>query len=124
MEIPPQEFPYLLLGYAVIFVAGLGAWLWRRWIVSGSRHWPTTTGKVEGYAQGGYDVETRPWKVRNAPITLRYSYTANGECHSGEVDLPRRKASTGEQARRALPVGTSIEVHYSPNKPERSIARA
>jgi hypothetical protein len=123
VEIPQQEFPYLLLGYAVLFLAGLVAWLWRRRTLSGSKHWPATSGKVEGYAQGGYAVETGPWSVRNAPITLLYSYTVNAECFSGEVVLPRHKASNAAQARAALPVGTSIEVHYSPNEPERSIVQ-
>jgi len=58
--------------------------------------------------------------VRNAPIALTYSYSVNGEYQSGEVVLPRRLVSNAEQACKAFPVGTSIEVHYSPNKPEHS----
>lgn len=123
MEIPQQEFPYLLLGYGVIFLAGLLAWLWRRRTLSGSKQWPTTSGKVEGYEQGGYPVESRPYSVRNAPITVLYSYTANGECYSGGIVLPRHKASSPEQARETLPVGTSIKVRYSPKEPQRSIAQ-
>ncbi|MGO9094623.1 MAG: DUF3592 domain-containing protein [Bryobacteraceae bacterium] len=120
MGVPPQEVPYLLLGYAVLF-CGLLAWLgWRKWTL---KHWPTTPGKVEGYAQGGYPVDSRPWLARGEPITLLYSYTANGEYYSGEVVLPGRIASNAAQASKALPVGTSIEVHYSPNKPGRSTAR-
>ena len=78
MGIPNDQFPYYLLGLAIIYLAGLLLWLLRKKTFSGSKDWPTTSGKVEGYLQGGYDVKTRPWSERNAPIALTYSYSVNG----------------------------------------------
>lgn len=102
------------------YLCGLLVWLWRKWTFSGSKQWPLTSGEVYGYQQGGHDVETRPWSVRNAPITLIYSYTVNNEYQWGEIVLPKRLAPNVAKAREVFPVGTSIEVHYSPNKPELS----
>jgi hypothetical protein len=82
MGIPNDQFPYYLLGLAIIYLAGLLLWLLRKKTFSGSKDWPTTSGKVEGYLQGGYDVKTRPWSERNAPIALTYSYSVNGEYRS------------------------------------------
>jgi hypothetical protein len=120
MGVPSDQAPYLLLGLAVLGLGALWAWFWRKRTL---KRWPMVPGKVEGYAQGGYPLESRPWLARGEPIMVLYSYTVNGEYHAGEEVLPRRMASNGAQAREALPVGTSVEVHYSPNKPECSNAR-
>ncbi len=93
-------------------IGGGGGWLGRKWLLSRSTHWPITHGSVQGIYPG-HD---------KAMCLLSYSYTVNGEYYSGELPVFKGRIFCNiEAVHLALPVGSSIDLRYSPSQPHSSV---
>lgn len=91
---------------------GGGGWFTRKWLLSRSTHWPIVQGHVQGFIPGGDE----------SMCALLYSYSVNGEYYSGEIPILKDRIFRSEDdVRMMLPTGSTIDVKYSPTKPERSV---
>ena len=100
--------PAKMAVYTAIAISG---WLARRLLLWRSTHWPIVQGQVQ-YLSGA-----------EHGFRVTYSYSVNGEYYSGTLPVRKSRALRNEDDLRAvLPVGSSIDVRYSIDKPDVSAA--
>ncbi len=108
-------FLYGLLKVAkLLVVPALGGtgWLARRWLLSRTRHWPTTQGRIEAHHPGG----------DGCLCLIGYSYSLDGEYYSGEMPVHKgRMMKSFDDVQEKLPVGTTLDVRYRQNAPHISV---
>jgi len=86
--------------------------------------WPSVQGKVTAtkVERSGFGAKTPSYTPR-----IYYEYTVSSKKFNGHrrsiMDITYNKATYAQTVIDAFPVGTVIDVYYSPNNPERSVLK-
>lgn len=115
MSISRDPLAWLSLGRDAIALGiaaatGIALWLRKR----SARYWPTTYGRVE---HASSFKESGVWLT-----DISYSYRVAEDFYSGQFQLKaRRERNASDEV--ALWKDRTIEIRYSPSKPELSVVR-